>query len=107
MWAAGKDQLALNRDGGISQIANANTHLTGDGDESRSRRLSVFRGLPWGSDGFRSGRKVTDALDDFLDPLGGRPLSYEDCREWSTWHSSEMDARVVVVLASVDAGANN
>jgi hypothetical protein len=89
----------------MAKIGEAGTHLTGDGDDSRSRRLSVFRGWPWGSDGFRGCWKVTDAVEDFLCPKEGRLLSLEDCRELSTWHSSEMDARVAV-LASVDADTN-
>jgi hypothetical protein len=50
---------------------------------------------------------VTDVLeDDFLCPSEVRPLSLEDCRGLSSWNSSEMDVRVVVVLAPVDAGTN-
>ena len=82
------------------------THLTGDGDDSRNRRLSVLRGLPWGSDGLRGDRKVTEADEDFLCPSKLRPLSLEDCRGLSSWNSSEMEVRVVVVLAPVDAGTN-
>lgn len=49
----------------------ASTHLVGEGEESLSRRLSVFLGFPWGSDGLYGGRKVTDAFDDFLDLMTG------------------------------------
>ncbi|KAK3379769.1 hypothetical protein B0T24DRAFT_168445 [Lasiosphaeria ovina] len=60
-----------------------NTHLTGDGDDSRSRRLSVFRGLPCGSEGLRGWRNDTDAVDDLLDVAAvGRSLAtVEGCRE--------------------------
>lgn len=81
------------------------THLTGEGDDSRSRLLSVLRGCPWGRDGFRGGLKVTDVAEDFLWSTEGRLLSLEDCRELSRWSSSEMDASVVVLI-SVDADAN-
>lgn len=78
--------------------------MIGEGDDSRRRRLSVFRGLPWGSDGFRGGRKVTEAVEDFLWIAEGRSLSFESCRE-PRRPSSEMDVKVVV-LTSVDTGAN-
>lgn len=81
------------------------TYLTGEGDDARSRRLSVFRGLPWGSEGLRGGRKVTEAVEEFLCPSGGRPLSLEDWRELSSsGHSSEMDVRVVVLDAVANGG---
>lgn len=88
-----------------SKTGKADTHLTGEGEDSRNRRLSVFRGWPWGSDGFRGCWKVTDAVEDFLCPTEGRLLSFEDCRELSRWPSSEMEARVIV-LASVDTDTN-
>lgn len=84
----------------------AQTHLTGEGDDARRRRLSVFRGWPWGSEGLRGGWKETDADDEFLCLSEGRPPSFEDCRELSTWKSSsEMDVRVVV-LGAAEAAAN-
>ena len=48
---------------------------------------------------------MTELLKDFLCP-SERPLPLEDCRELSSWNSSEMEVRVVVVLAPVDAGTN-
>ncbi|KAH6849875.1 hypothetical protein B0I37DRAFT_99490 [Chaetomium sp. MPI-CAGE-AT-0009] len=90
---------------GDGKVGKADTYLTGEGEDSRSRRLSVLRGWPWGSDGFRGGWNVTDVVEDVLCPTDGRLLSSEDCRELSRWHSSEMDARVAV-LASVDTDTN-
>jgi hypothetical protein len=58
------------------------TYFIGEGEDSLSRLLSVFRGLPCGSDGLRGGRNWTDAVDDFLDKTPGRSLSwYEGRRE--------------------------
>lgn len=74
----------------------------GEGDDSRNLRLSVFRGNPCGSDGFRGGRNDTDATDDFLEPVVGRSLPLCEVRRESSGISllaNDMD----VVLAAVDA----
>lgn len=49
---------------------------------------------------------MTEAVEDFLRPSKGRPPSFDECRELSGWNSSEMEVRVVVVLAPVDAATN-
>jgi len=55
----------------------------------------------------RGGRKVTEALEDFLCPTEARPLSLEDWRELSSWNSSDIEVRVVAVLAPPIEGATN
>jgi len=65
--------------------------------------LSVFRGLPCGSEGLRGERNWTDADDDFLDRTPARSLSlYEGRRESveSSWPVTEADAVVVVLGAA-------
>lgn len=68
-----------------------NTHLTGEGDEARSRLLSVFRGLPCGSEGWRGARKDMETVEDLRDPTAGRSLLLPplcDVRRDSSWKLS-------------------
>ncbi|KAJ0333344.1 hypothetical protein COL5a_001049 [Colletotrichum fioriniae] len=51
-------------------------YLSGGGDEALIRSLFVFFWLPCGSDGFRNGAKLSDAIDD---PLGLPP--YDSVRD--------------------------
>lgn len=85
------------------------TYFIGSGDEWRKRWLSVFRGTPWGSDGLRGGRNVTDAVDDFLDVMIRRSLllSLDACREGnvSVFSSVELNEDVTVVVLAPDDGA--
>jgi hypothetical protein len=78
------------------------TYFIGEGEDSLSRLLSVFRGLPCGSDGLRGGRNWTDAVDDFLDKTPGRSLSWYEGRRESMESSRPAKEADVVVLGAAE-----
>jgi hypothetical protein len=104
VWTAfGKGRVST-KTTATAEEGERSTYLTGEGDDSRSRRLSIFRGCPWGSDGLSGGRKVTDTAEDFRCPEEEKPLSFDECRELSLWNSSEIDVKVVVLDTVASGG---